>query len=232
MRVLLLLACVVGAAALIARHNSSEAFTPAWVATAAVADVAVYPTPAAPEPTMHLTSPTADGDPLVLLVAGTAKDVEKDDAWLPVHLPVRPNGSQGWVRAADVTVSTNDYRILIDLDDRKLTLTHEGEVVFKTAIGVGKDNTPTPGGIYYIDELIQPTEADGLYGPFAYGLSGFSDSPEAANFRGGDGALGIHGTNDPASIGKRTSHGCIRVPNDVISHMATILPLGTPVEIV
>lgn len=43
--------------------------------------------------------------------------------------------------------------------------------------------------------------------------------------------VGIHGTNDPASIGKDVSHGCIRVPNDVVVRMATLLPLGTPVEI-
>jgi lipoprotein-anchoring transpeptidase ErfK/SrfK len=90
---------------------------------------------------------------------------------------------------------------------------------------------PTPGGVYYVKELLEPPEADDLYGPFAYGLSGFSDRPGAVDFKGGDGALGIHGTNDPSSIGQDVSHGCIRVPNDVIRRMAATLPMGTPVDI-
>ena len=48
---------------------------------------------------------------------------------------------------------------------------------------------------------------------------------------GGDGRLGIHGTNNPSGIGRRISHGCIRVRNPVIRRMARVLPLGTPVHI-
>ena len=63
-----------------------------------------------------------------------------------------------------------------------------------------------------------------MYGPFAFGLSGFSDVH--MDFAGGEGVIGIHGTNDPASIGTRVSNGCIRVPNDVITDLAARLPLG------
>ena len=50
-------------------------------------------------------------------------------------------------------------------------------------------------------------------------------------FAGGDGQIGIHGTNDPASIGHDVSHGCIRVPNQVMEELNRILPLGTPVVV-
>ena len=43
--------------------------------------------------------------------------------------------------------------------------------------------------------------------------------------------IGIHGTNDPDSIGGTVSTGSILVHNDVIREMATFLPLGTPVTI-
>ncbi|TMK96149.1 MAG: L,D-transpeptidase [Actinobacteria bacterium] len=43
--------------------------------------------------------------------------------------------------------------------------------------------------------------------------------------------IGLHGTNDPASIGNRQSHGCIRMYNWDIAKLVPILPLGTPVEI-
>ena len=81
----------------------------------------------------------------------------------------------------------------------------------------------------YIKELLQPPNPNGPYGPFAYGLSGFSEV--LTSFAGGPGALGIHGTNDPSSVGHPVSYGCIRMSNASISALARILPLGVPVEI-
>ena len=52
-----------------------------------------------------------------------------------------------------------------------------------------------------------------------------------SSFNGGAGVIGIHGTNEPAALGTRVSHGCIRVANASITEMATFLPLGTPVLI-
>jgi lipoprotein-anchoring transpeptidase ErfK/SrfK len=103
------------------------------------------------------------------------------------------------------------------------------EVVVDAAIGVGTASTPTPGGKYYIKELLEPSDPGGAYGPYAYGLSGFSNVLE--EFNGGDGVIGIHGTNEPEAIGTDVSHGCIRVDNDTITEMAGMLPLGTPVHI-
>jgi lipoprotein-anchoring transpeptidase ErfK/SrfK len=68
-----------------------------------------------------------------------------------------------------------------------------------------------------------------VYGEYAYGLSAFSDVLK--NWAGG-GIIGIHGTNDPSSIGDRRSHGCIRMYNKDIRQLVPILPLGTPVDIV
>jgi lipoprotein-anchoring transpeptidase ErfK/SrfK len=74
-----------------------------------------------------------------------------------------------------------------------------------------------------------PPTANGPYGPYAYGLSGFSNV--LTSFGSGDGVIGIHGTNEPWLIGKDVSHGCIRMRNDDIERLAQFLPLGTPVEI-
>jgi lipoprotein-anchoring transpeptidase ErfK/SrfK len=91
---------------------------------------------------------------------------------------------------------------------------------------------PTPPGRYFVKELLMPTaKTDALYGPFALGLSGFSDRQGARDFKGGDGVVAIHGTDDDSSIGKRVSHGCIRVANDVITYLAETVPMGTPVDI-
>ena len=98
-----------------------------------------------------------------------------------------------------------------------------------TTIAVGTGDTPTPFGEFYLAELLQPPNPNGSYGPYAFGLSGFSEVLDS--FNGGDGVVGIHGTNDPSALGTTVSHGCIRVANDVISDMATTVPLGTPVLI-
>ncbi|MCH5585428.1 L,D-transpeptidase family protein [Shimazuella sp. AN120528] len=49
----------------------------------------------------------------------------------------------------------------------------------------------------------------------------------------GDGGryYGIHGTNNPSSIGKHVSHGCIRMFNKDVVELFNIVPLGTPVWI-
>jgi len=51
------------------------------------------------------------------------------------------------------------------------------------------------------------------------------------SFGGGPGQIGIHGTNDPSSVGRSVSHGCIRLSNAAITRLAQELPLGTPVTI-
>ena len=51
------------------------------------------------------------------------------------------------------------------------------------------------------------------------------------SFAGGDGQVGIHGTNRPSVLGRDVSHGCIRVRNAVITRLARLVPLGTPVEV-
>jgi lipoprotein-anchoring transpeptidase ErfK/SrfK len=195
----------------------------AQVAQATGAQVDVFAEPVEGEPTVTLDNPNENGAPLVFLV-------EQDrGAWLQVLLPIRPNGSTGWIRAADVTVASNPYSVDIALAEHRLVVRNGDTVVVDAAIGVGTASTPTPGGKYYLKELLQPPDPDGAYGPYAYGLSGFSNVLD--DFNGGDGVIGIHGTNEPEAIGTDVSHGCIRVDNATITQMAGILPLGTPVHI-
>jgi lipoprotein-anchoring transpeptidase ErfK/SrfK len=222
---------VVLALAIVALGDGEDrTFTPSWVATARDPRIEVFAMRGGHTPSLVLESD--GGAPLVFLIQEAPEGAtSRDGEWLHVYLPVRPNGSAGWLRASDVVVKRNDYRVTVDLSRHELTLSERGDTVLTSPIGVGTRAMPTPGGVYYIKELVEPPDADDMYGPYAFGLSGYSDSPGAAQFRGGDGVVGIHGTNDPSSIGKDVSHGCIRVPNDVVRRMATMLPLGTPVEI-
>jgi lipoprotein-anchoring transpeptidase ErfK/SrfK len=200
-----------------------------WIAQARRPRVFVYAEPdAEAQPMEVLANPNENGAPLVFLVDGT--DVSGD--LVPVFLPVPPNGSTGWVRARDVSLVANPYHIRVELTAHKLTVTKASEVVLDTVVGVGTADAPTPGGTYYIKELLEPPDPNGVYGVYAYGLSGFTNNPEVAEQFGDGGVIGLHGTNQPELLGQDVSHGCIRVTNEVITEMAGYLPLGTPVEII
>jgi lipoprotein-anchoring transpeptidase ErfK/SrfK len=194
------------------------------VAQAKIASVKVYPQPAdTATPTQSLDNPAKSGAPLVFLVEKTQGD------WLNVDLPVRPNGSTGWIKASDVTLSHHDFKIIVELNAHKITVLKGASTVLSEPVGVGRDNAPTPGGKFYIKELLQPPNPNTVYGPYAYGLSGFSDAFDT--FNGGEAVIGIHGNNDPSSLGKDVSAGCIRMSNTGITTLAKMLPLGVPVEI-
>ena len=87
--------------------------------------------------------------------------IEERSDWLNVQLPVRPNGSTGWIRAVDVSLSTHEFVITIELSEHRMTVTNAGEQLLQTPIGVGTADAPTPGGTYYIKELLQPSNPDG-----------------------------------------------------------------------
>ncbi len=194
------------------------------VATATVSSVVAHqaPDPASPE-VGRFANPIPSGAPLVFEVRS------QQGGWVEVSLPVRPNGTTAWIAAGTVALSRNRFRIDVDVSDHHLVVHDADQVVVDTPVGIGTGATPTPIGSFYLIELLAPADPQGLYGPYAFGLSGYSET--LASFNGGEGVIGIHGTNDPTSIGRDSSHGCIRVPNDTITYMASILPLGTPVMI-
>jgi lipoprotein-anchoring transpeptidase ErfK/SrfK len=175
------------------------------------------------EPSGAIANPSEYGVTQVFVVR------ERAGEWLRVALPVRPNGSTGWVRVADVELSVHDYRIDVFLGDHRMVVRRGGEVLVDEPVGIGRQDRPTPGGAYYTWVLIAPTNSG--YGAYAYGLSGFSEV--LASFAGGDGRLGIHGTTDTDSIGRDVSSGCVRVSDTVITRLVEEigLPLGVPVEV-
>jgi lipoprotein-anchoring transpeptidase ErfK/SrfK len=179
-------------------------------------------------PTQTIAQPNEDGAPLAFLLKG-AYDPAAAPAAIEVYLPVRPNGSSGFIRSSDVTVFSHQFKITVQVGAHHILVTKAGAVVLDAPVGIGTSDTPTPGGIFYIKELLKVPNPNGPYGPYAYGLSGFSDV--LTDFAGGTGVIGIHGTNDPSTIGTDVSHGCIRMSNDNITMLAKILPVGTPVDI-
>ncbi len=196
---------------------------PSTIATARHATVSIFKNPGDPSPNIQLHSPNPDGAPRVFLVAG------RQAGWLHVFLPVQPNGSQGWIAASQVKTAKTNYWVQVLRSGHRLKVYRGKKALISTPAAIGSTDTPTPGGAYYLTELLQAPNPNGAYGPYAYGLSG--QSTALTQFNGRDPVIGIHGTNEPNLLGTSVSHGCVRVSNAVITRLARMLPLGTPVQI-
>ncbi|RXZ00898.1 L,D-transpeptidase [Fictibacillus sp. S7] len=107
------------------------------------------------------------------------------------------------------------YQIFISVGKKRMTVTRNGGTIRRYPIAVGKMLTPTPVGTYTIINK-QPNPG----GPFGVMWMGLS-APH----------YGIHGTNNPSSIGKTVSKGCIRMFNKDVLELSRMVPLGTRVYI-
>ena len=149
--------------------------------------------------------------------------------WYHVELPLEPNGITGYVRARALTLRTVRTRIVVDVSSRRLTLYRNGNALLTATVAVGAPATPTPTGRYYVNQRLVPADPGGPYGPGAVGISAFSNV--LTGWAQG-GPVAIHGTNEPWSIGKAVSNGCIRLPNTILRRVFRAAWAGTPVVIV
>lgn len=190
--------------------------------------VQTAPVRAAPRPNARVTGRlhlwTEDGFPEDYLVL--AQEVYPNETWFKVRIPGRPNGRTGWVREQSLGDLRLTHRhIVVDEEHLRLTVYLWGRKVFSAAIGIGKASTPTPKGNYWIRERFRST--DPFYGPYAFGTADYSTLSEWPH----GGVVGIHGTNQPALIPGRPSHGCIRLKNADVSRLWQLVGVGTPVTV-
>lgn len=193
------------------------------VADAARSRVQIYETQGATTPLKALSNPTHEGVPLVLAV------IREEGEWFEVRLPIRPNGSTGWVKASDVRIRKVPHRIVVNKSEHMLRVFRGDEMVFEAPAGVGTGRTPTPVGEFYVDISIPFANSSGAYGAYMLSLAGFSEVHY--NFGGGIGQLAIHGTNNRGSVGVNSSNGCVRMHNESILKLKDLAPTGTPVSI-
>jgi lipoprotein-anchoring transpeptidase ErfK/SrfK len=105
-----------------------------------------------------------------------------------------------------IDVSTSQHQLKL-FDGSRLIKTYP--------IAVGKILSPSPSGTYTI--INKQPNPGGPFGVLWMGLS----KPH----------YGIHGTTNPASIGKNVSHGCIRMFNHDVLELSSRVPIGTRVLI-
>ncbi|MGE5557444.1 MAG: LysM peptidoglycan-binding domain-containing protein [Bacillota bacterium] len=103
--------------------------------------------------------------------------------------------------------------IRVNISQRRLYLYEDGRPVKSYPVAVGKPATPTPVGNFRIlDKAINPG------GAFGTRWMAFTTLRH-----------GIHGTNQPSSIGNAVSNGCIRMFNGDVEDLYPRVPVGTPV---
>jgi hypothetical protein len=170
---------------------------------------------------------TAADYPMVVLVDSIKP--AGDQVWYRIWVPIKPNGSRGWIKEGQLALYTTSSKIVIDLSQRKLYVYKRGELVKKYPVAVGKPSLPTPTGWFYMTQKLRPPDPNGAYGVLQLGTSAFqtrlNDWPDG-------GQVGIHGTNEPWLIGKAISHGCVRMTNAAVKEVSRLVPTGSPIEIV
>ncbi len=165
----------------------------------------------------------------VLGVTGAHSSSRCRTDWYRVQLAVVPNGTSGWVRVWAVKTYRVRSRIVVDLSQRRLRLYRSGKLELETPVAVGATATPTPRGRYFVNERYSLPDASGPFGPAALGTSAHSDVLQDVWVE--NGPIGIHGTNEPWSVGHAASHGCIRVSNPVMVRLFRLAPAGTPIVV-
>jgi lipoprotein-anchoring transpeptidase ErfK/SrfK len=135
--------------------------------------------------------------------------------------------AQGPAQAAQ-TAQLNT-KIVVSLEDHELALVEDGKVKKIYPVAVGKPATPSPVGTFTIKRrVINPT----------YSHDGRTIPPGPRNPVGTRWmglslpGYGIHGTNEPNSIGKAASHGCIRMAKADLEELYPQVEVGDTVELI
>ncbi|MFN0056168.1 MAG: L,D-transpeptidase family protein [Planctomycetales bacterium] len=115
-------------------------------------------------------------------------------------------------------VSLKQYELVVHL---------QGSFVRRFSVGLGKPGLTPVGTFKVINKLVDPTY---------YGEEGVISGKDARNPLGvrwidiGD-SFGIHGTNEPDTIGKNESRGCVRMLNDDVKQVYDLLTLDSEATI-
>ena len=140
-------------------------------------------------------------------------------------LSAHPSAAADGARATDASVTR---RIVVSIPDRKLALIENDEVVTIYPVAVGAAVSPSPVGTFSIvNRVSNPTYykprnvvAPGAANPVGTRWIGLSAK-----------GFGIHGTNNPKSIGYAKSHGCIRLRNQDVERLFERVRPGDVVEL-
>ena len=156
-------------------------------------------------------------------------------AWiLAVVLAMKATGAALQTTSAPTSPASHEFakakvrRVLVSIPDRKLALLENGKVRKVYRVAVGKASTPSPvGGFKVVNRVSNPT-----YYHKGQVIPPGDGNPVGSRWIGLSAtSYGIHGTNQPNSIGKAASTGCIRMGKHDVEELFALLEVGDAVEI-
>lgn len=150
---------------------------------------------------------------------------------------VRANrlASSSAIRPDDgLRVPTERASMRVDLSAMWAFYCFGDEVAAAWEVGVGREGSDTRPGIY----TVGAKQERPMWSPVGREPVPFGDPQNPLGTRwlawyqdGRASSLGFHGTNDPTSVGKRVSEGCIRMRNEDVEQLFEILPLHAEVRV-
>jgi lipoprotein-anchoring transpeptidase ErfK/SrfK len=161
-----------------------------------------------------------------LPIVAWVEEVSPNGRWGLVELPYTWPRREGWIRLQGLGRDVTRVRVEVDLSAHTVTVRRFGRVLVRARGATGAPASPTPVGEYFVTDRV-PFSAGSALGSFAFGISGIQPRLPAG-WSGGD-QLAIHGTNDPSSIGRNVSAGCVRVSESTLARLRPLLRYGTPV---
>jgi len=121
------------------------------------------------------------------------------------------------------------FSVLVDKSQNNLMLKSDNELVKVYRVATGKNNCTPVGTFTITTKLVDPV----WYKSGAIISPEYPENALGSRWMGFDLAgYGIHGTNQPDSIGKQVTQGCVRMKKDDVEELYSILPVGTQVTIV
>ncbi len=147
-----------------------------------------------------------------------------------VELIKRSNGlSHDVIKAGQrLRIWKGVFSVLVDKSQNILMLKCDDEVVKIYHVSTGKNNITPVGNFKIVNKLPNPVWFKG-------GKTIPPESPEnilGTRWMGFDiPEYGIHGTTEPQTIGQQATAGCVRMRNEEVEELYSLLPVGTQVTI-
>jgi lipoprotein-anchoring transpeptidase ErfK/SrfK len=125
-----------------------------------------------------------------------------------------------------------DPFVIVNKKTNEMAFVNENRIQTVLSVATGKTEELTPEGTFTItvkavDPYYRKKDIPG----------GSTENPLGTRWIGFDAEdtdgriYGLHGTNQPESIGKRVSQGCIRLQNEAIESLFDLIPLGTRIVV-
>ncbi len=181
--------------------------------------LALHPSPGSSQVSAMVGSRTEFGSPTALPVVAVR------GGWVEVISTELRNGVHGFVRRAQVRLTSTPVAIDVDLSSRLLRVWRRGLVILRARVGIGAARSPTPIGRFGITDELRGLD------PAAYGCCILPLSGHQTHLPPGwtgEDRLAIHGGG---GIGAPVSSGCLHASETILRRLMRTVPLGTQVVI-